>query len=117
MLSWFSFMLLGLATFRLTRLLVFDEITNFIRSPFHKIEEEELEDGTIEEVIHIKGSGLRRFLGELLVCHWCTGVWCAVIIFFGYTLIPNVFTPLVVILALAAVSSIIQVVVSYYNNY
>ncbi|MCT2536170.1 DUF1360 domain-containing protein [Aquibacillus koreensis] len=110
MLSWYMFILLGLATFRFTRLIVFDTITNFLREPFHEVKEEVLEDGSIEEVIHIKGKGIQRFIGELLSCQWCFGVWSAAIIFVGYTLFPYMFFPIIVILALAAVASIIQVV-------
>ncbi|MBM7571187.1 DUF1360 domain-containing protein [Aquibacillus albus] len=110
MLSWFSFILLGIATFRLTHLLVFDEITSFIRAPFHEIKEEVLDDGRVEEVISIKGEGLRRFIGELLSCHWCTGVWCACFLYFGFMYIPSIFIPLIVILAVAGVASFIEVV-------
>ncbi|WP_407271735.1 DUF1360 domain-containing protein [Radiobacillus sp. PE A8.2] len=116
MLSWFIFMLLGLATFRLTRLLVFDDITSFIRAPFHEEREEVTEDETIEVIIYIKGKGLRRFVGELLSCHWCTGIWCAAILYAGLYFLPTIFFPIIVILSLAAVSSIVQTWVSSRNG-
>ncbi len=112
--SLFSFLLLGLATFRLTRLLVYDQITEFLRAPFHDVVEEVQEDGTVEEVIHIKGEGIRKFFGELLSCHWCTGVWCSILLYIGYVLIPYWITPIIMVLSVAAVASIIQVFVDYF---
>ncbi|MDL4841153.1 DUF1360 domain-containing protein [Aquibacillus rhizosphaerae] len=116
MVSWFSLALLGLAAFRLTRLIVFDEITSFLRAPFHKVEEELLEDGSVEEVIYIRGKGLRKFVGELLSCHWCTAIWSAAFLYMGYTFLLNIFYPVIVILALAAISSIIQTLIIGNDN-
>ncbi|GAE93478.1 hypothetical protein JCM21714_2563 [Gracilibacillus boraciitolerans JCM 21714] len=39
MITWLSFVLLSLATFRLTRLIIYDKITAFIRAPFFEMEE------------------------------------------------------------------------------
>ena len=103
-----EFLLLSLASFRLTRLIVYDKITNFIRKPFHREVEEILEDGSVETYIEIKGKGLRRFLGELLSCHWCTGVWCAAGLYTGYLLTPFIFTGIIYILAIAGCDSIIE---------
>ncbi|WP_226035556.1 DUF1360 domain-containing protein [Aquibacillus saliphilus] len=116
MITWFTFLLLSLATFRLTRLVVYDDITNFIRLPFHDIREEVNEDGSIDEILYIKGSGIRKFIGELLSCHWCTGIWSAAILFVGYTLFPFMVMPLIIILALAAVGSIVQVITNYISD-
>ncbi|MRH43768.1 DUF1360 domain-containing protein [Aquibacillus halophilus] len=115
MITWFNFILLGLATFRLTRLAVYDDITRFLRAPFHEIEEEENEDGSVDEILYIKGKGVQKFIGEMLSCQWCTGIWSATIIFVGYTLFPFMFIPLIIILSLAAVGSIIQLVTNYFS--
>ncbi|UTW69088.1 DUF1360 domain-containing protein [Anaerobacillus sp. HL2] len=48
-------MLFCLASFRLTRLLVFDQITAFIRKPFHETIEETLEDGSV--ITWLRGAG------------------------------------------------------------
>jgi len=107
-LEWFDFILLALAAFRLTRLLVYDRITEFIRKPFHEIKEETDSDGSIVEVLYVKGTGIRKFLGELLSCHWCTGVWCSAIIYIGKVFLPVVFQPVIFILALAAAAALIE---------
>lgn len=105
---WFEFFLIAFATFRLTRLLVYDRITAFIRNPFHEVREETELDGTVVEVFYVKGNGLKRFIGELLSCHWCMGVWCAAFLFAGITLFPVVFHPILYILAVAAAGSLIE---------
>lgn len=111
MLSPFEFLLLFVASFRLTRLFVYDEITSFIRKPFHDTIEETLPDGTAEMFLVIKGSGIRRWIGELLSCYWCTGVWCSVLLYVGYVIWPAVFEPLVVIFAIAGCAAFIETIV------
>jgi hypothetical protein len=61
-----------LGTFRLTRLIMYDSITAFLRKPFHEIMEETLPDGAVQSFLHIKGSRLRHWIGgtaELLLVH------------------------------------------------
>jgi hypothetical protein len=114
MITWLSLLLLSLAAFRLTRLIVYDKITGFIRAPFLEREENVLADGTVEEIVSYKGTGLRRWIGELLSCHWCVGVWVSIFLFFGFTYFPIIFMPLTIILAIAAFAAIIEVIVSYF---
>jgi hypothetical protein len=106
--EWFEFFLIALATFRLTRLLVYDRITAPLRAPFHEVREEMEADGSTYEVLYVKGSGVQKFFGELLSCHWCTGVWSAAILYAGNFLFPIVFHPILYILAIAAVGSLIE---------
>ena len=73
--SWIELVILCLAAFRLTHLLVFDKITAFIRKPFIEIYTDENENGEQEQLLRIKGTGLRYWIGSLLSCHWCTGIW------------------------------------------
>ena len=111
-LSVFEFILLCLASFRLTRLIVFDTITTFIRKPFHEISEETNENGVVETYLNIKGTGLKFWIGELLSCYWCVAVWASIFLFFSYIYIPVIAGPLIVILSIAAVASIIEAIVS-----
>lgn len=65
--------LLGVATFRLSRLLSHDRVTSVLREPFvERGRGEEQIEGTKEEP---KGTGMRRALGELVNCAWCTSMW------------------------------------------
>ena len=106
--------LLAFASFRLTRLIVYDKITGFIRAPFFEVEEQWLDDGTVEETVTFKGSGLKRWIGELLRCHWCMGIWTSMLLYIGSQLAPGVFVPVVIILAIAGIAAIIEVIVSYF---
>ena len=109
---WLDFVLLALASFRLTRLLVYDKITAFLRKPFHKEITEIAPDGTVEEFIEIKGTGIRKWIGELLSCHWCTAVWSAAILYGGWVLFPQIGSPVVMILAIAGLASFLETVLS-----
>ncbi|MEH7380578.1 DUF1360 domain-containing protein [Bacillus sp. JJ1533] len=114
--SWFDFFIIALASFRLTRLLVYDKITKFIRRPFHEEFEEELPNGTVEYYIQIKGTGLRRWLGELLTCYWCTGIWCSAFVYIVYELNFALSESLVLILAIAGGAAIIETYVAKLLN-
>ncbi|GAA3329486.1 hypothetical protein GCM10020331_077740 [Ectobacillus funiculus] len=74
--NWFfCLFLFALASFRLTRLIVYDKITKFIRNPFIEEVDVQDEDGSVVTYVRIKGRGLRKWIGELLSCYWCTGIW------------------------------------------
>ncbi len=64
--------LLALATQKLSRLLAKDRVTSFLRSPFTRYTGE---GGPGEVSEEPRGSGLRRAIGELLVCPHCTSLW------------------------------------------
>ena len=106
--NWLDLCLLVFASFRLTRLIVYDTITEFLRAPFHDIVEETLEDGSTETYIEIKGEGLKYWIGELLSCHWCTGIWATSFLYAGYILIPHFSMPVISVLAIAGIASVIQ---------
>lgn len=110
--SIFEFILICLATFRLTRLIVFDTITVFLRKPFHEMIEETNEQGQVETYLHIKGEGLKFWIGELLSCYWCVGVWVSIILVAAYMMVPVFAGMTILILAIAAVASIIEMIVS-----
>lgn len=105
--NWLTFCLFALAVFRLTRLIVFDKIMEWLRRPFH-------EEYTVDGVIYIemKGKGLRRWIGELLSCYWCTGVWCSGFLYGSWLLWPEGTEPLVCILALAGFAGMIESAIS-----
>lgn len=74
--TWFEWLILLLATARMTRLFVTDDIMEWFRNSFIQLKEE---DGTL--YAYPKGKGLRKFIGSLLSCYWCTSVWVAVFFF------------------------------------
>ncbi len=109
--SWLEFVILSLASFRLTRLIVFDKITEFLRAPFFEEEIEVGPDGE-EEIYYVPKKGLiTNFLGELLSCYWCTGIWVTLILCLFYLMWPVLATPFILVLAVAGCAALIEVMV------
>jgi hypothetical protein len=61
---------LALATFKASRTISRDKVASFIREPF--VEGEGLGDDA-----QAAGEGMRRALGELVICTRCVGTWVA----------------------------------------
>jgi Protein of unknown function (DUF1360) len=110
--NWYMFLLFAFATFRLTRLIVFDKITAFFRNFFLEEVEMKDEDGKVATYLKPKDGVIRGWIGELISCYWCTGVWCSIFLFCLYWFLPNVAAPVILILAIAGVAAIIEVIVS-----
>ncbi|WP_068672589.1 DUF1360 domain-containing protein [Oceanobacillus sp. Castelsardo] len=110
--SGFEFVLFVLATFRLTRLIVFDKITTFIRNPFLDEVEETEADGRVVTYIEIKETGIKRWFGELLSCYWCTGTWCAVFLFGLYYVWPTIMEFVIIVLAIAGAAGFLESIVN-----
>lgn len=102
--------MLILASYRLTHLIVFDKITEFIRKPFLK-EKKITKDGhqITKKIPDSK-------LGYLLNCYWCAGVWSAIILGLGYLLYPSIFVPAIFIFAIAGAQTIIETFVGFGTN-
>ncbi|MFK9095470.1 DUF1360 domain-containing protein [Bacillus salipaludis] len=112
--TFLNLLILSLATFRLTRLLVFDKITEFIRNPFFDEIKEENEDGEMEVYYLPKKTGVKKFFGELLSCYWCSSIWAAALIVALFYLSPAISVPILLILAVAGIASILELVVQYF---
>ena len=78
--------LLATATYKLSRLITKDRVTSFLRSPFTRYTGEAGPSEVSEEP---RGRGLRRAVGELLVCPYCTGQWVATALVAGYSREPE----------------------------
>ncbi|MCM3110435.1 DUF1360 domain-containing protein [Lederbergia lenta] len=109
--EWIDFIIFGLAVFRLTRLVVYDRITSFVRAPFMKEYKETSEQGEQEIYLIPREHGLRGFIGELLSCYWCTGIWAAMGIWFLYDFMPKVAEPVIIILAIAGIAAIVETII------
>ncbi len=95
--------LMMLATFRFTRLFVYDAITAFFREQFW--DAEVLKNGSV--VLVKPEHGPRRTLADLLSCQWCFGAWSGATVAFFYLLTPYAFFP-VLILAISGVGTFMQ---------
>ena len=101
-LSTVDFVLMTLATWRLTRLFVYDNITKFIREQFFDVVK--VGKGYTLEKPKV---GPRRTLADLLTCPWCMGVWAAAVVIFFYLVTPYATYP-IMLLALSAVATFLQ---------
>lgn len=90
----FDFFMLVLATFRVTRLLVHDLVSDFIRDFFANAE-----------------SGIKLSMHDLLDCPWCTGAWVSLALGYLYFLIPATW-PIILILAIAGFGTLLTILAS-----
>lgn len=91
--SWFEFVLLALANFRLIRLFTYDVVTAHIRNYLGKFD-----------------LGYRKELAVLINCPWCTGVWMGLFVTFIFFLHP-VFHFFILALAIAGLGTFIQILI------
>jgi hypothetical protein len=63
--SWLHFVVLVFASFRLTRLIIYDDITSALRELFVSITFDRDESGHVIGNVDQKGSGWRRGIGML----------------------------------------------------
>lgn len=67
-------LLVGVATHKLSRVIAKDKVTSFLRAPFTRFQESSGQGEVEEEPC---GHGLRRAVGELVVCPYCIAQWVA----------------------------------------
>jgi hypothetical protein len=79
-------LLVGIATHKLTRTITRDRATAPLRARFTAYKRS-LGHGEVEE--EARGRGLRRAVGELLTCPFCTGPWIAGALVCGMALAPR----------------------------
>lgn len=112
--SWLEFFVISLASFRLTRLIVFDKITAFLRAPF-LTEEVEVNDSGEKETYYVPRKGLvRTFFGELVSCIWCTGIWSAAALYLSYLFWPVFVAPIIIIFAIAGGAALIEIIIEQF---
>lgn len=101
--SWMTYIMIILASYRLTHLIVFDKITEFIRNPFmKKILKTDEEGHTTTEKVP------KNNFGYLVNCYWCAGVWSAILIGVSYLLYPRIAKKGIFILSIAGAQAIME---------
>src|SRR5204862_4395650 len=97
----------GVATFKLARLVSKDRVVSFARAPFT-----ELEDGAGRGELDEKarGTGLRRAIGELVVCPYCLGVWIGAAFTGGLITAPRATRAVAAAGTVVAISDALQMV-------
>lgn len=94
--------LITLASWRLTRLFVYDNTTKFIREQFLDV----VKVGRSWALEKPK-TGPRRTLSDLMGCPWCFGVWATALTTFMYLVTEWALYP-ILLLALSAVATFLQ---------
>ena len=87
----FDAVIIALATFRITRLIVYDKIAHWFRDLFST------------------GGGPIGTIADLLQCPWCIGIWASLVVVFCYFIFSWAWF-VIFFLAMAAVGSILQVI-------
>jgi hypothetical protein len=102
----FDGLLLALASFRITRLVVYDKIARWFRELFvHRRVYEK--DGQTWVEIAPHRSGLMRTVSDLLQCPWCIGIWSSLIVVFCYFVFSWAWS-VIFFLALAGAGTLFQ---------
>jgi hypothetical protein len=78
--------LMTVATHKAARLLAKDRVTSGIRAPFTRFEGD-AGPGEVSEAA--RGKGLRRAIGELVICPYCLGLWAAALFGAGFAVAPR----------------------------
>lgn len=97
--------IVSLATFKASRIITRDRVTSTIRAPFSRFQGD-AGHGEVNEAA--RGSGLRRAVGELLVCPYCMDMWVASGFIGGLTAAPRATRLLASIFAAVAGADALQ---------
>jgi hypothetical protein len=100
-------LLAGIATHKASRVIAKDRVTAPLRAPFTEFQEEG-GPGEVEE--SPRGSGMRRAIGELLVCPFCLAQWVATAFLTGLAVMPRVTRFVGSIFAAVTISDFLQIV-------
>ena len=98
--------LIGTASHKLSRLVAKDKVTSFFRAPFTEYQG----PGSPGEVSErARGEGVRRAVGELLVCPYCLGLWASSALHAGLVFAPRVTRVAASTLAALTLSDFLQI--------
>jgi len=75
-----------MGTHKASRLVAKDRVTSAARAPFTRFEED-AGPGEVREAA--RGHGLRRAVGELIICPYCLGLWIAAAFAAGLIVAPR----------------------------
>ena len=99
-------LLTGVATHKLSRMISKDRVTAFARAPFTEFQER---GGPAEVEEKPRGSGLKRAVGELLVCPYCLGLWISAGFHVGLLFAPRTTRFIASIFSALTISDFLQV--------
>lgn len=98
-------LLLGVGTFKLSRIISLDRVTSPLRAPFTEYEKPA---GTSEVKEKVRGAGMQRATGDLLTCPYCLGPWVAAALIGGLVFKPRATRLVGGVLAAATISDFLH---------
>ena len=98
--------LIGIASHKLSRLVAKDKVTSFLRAPFTEYQGR---GGPAEVEERARGEGVRRAIGELLICPYCLGLWTSGAFHAGLLFAPRVTRVLASTLTALTLSDFLQI--------
>jgi hypothetical protein len=98
--------LIGVASHKFSRLIAKDKVTSPLRAPFTEFEEK---GGPSEVEESSRGSGLRKAIGELLICPYCLGLWVVAAFSLGLLFAPRLTRFLASVFAALTISDFFQI--------
>jgi hypothetical protein len=101
----FDVALVGVATHKLARRMTKDSVTSPLRAPFTRYEGVA---GPAELQEKVRGSGLRKAVGELITCPFCISQWVATGFVFGLLTAPRATRWAASVLASLALADFLQ---------
>jgi hypothetical protein len=96
----------AVATYKLSRLVAKDRVTSGLRAPFTRFQEDS-GHGEVEEAA--RGTGLRRAIGELLVCPNCLAQWVSAGFTAGFISAPRATRAVAAMFAVYAGADVLQI--------
>lgn len=99
-------LLIGTASHKMARLISKDKVTSPLRAPFTELEGG---GGPAEFEERSRGSGVRKAIGELLICPFCLGLWVIAGFSVGLLFAPRVTRFLASLFAALTISDFLQI--------
>lgn len=98
--------LVGIASHKLARLLAKDKVASPLRAPFTELEGS---GGPAEFEERSRGTGVRKAIGELLICPFCLGLWVAAAFSAGLLFAPRVTRFIASLFTAVTISDFLQI--------
>jgi hypothetical protein len=98
--------LMSIGTYKLSRLAAKDRITSFFRAPFTRYQGDSQRPSEVSE--EPRGAGLRRAIGELVVCPYCLGQWVGTAYLLTYLREPRLARTVAGLFTIVAGSDLLQ---------
>jgi hypothetical protein len=97
--------LLGIATFKLSRVLSRDRVTAFLRAPFTRFDKPGKDTEVLDKPI---GTGMQHAVGELISCPFCMSQWVGTAFTGGWMFAPDAMRLIATGLTAITVSDVLQ---------